>query len=325
MGRYIIRKIGEMLLTLFMIILIVFFIFELIPGNPARIMLGMNASQEQVDALSAELDLDAPFPVKIARYLNALAHGNLGYSFRFEDTVAHLIGESIGYTLSLVLLAFLFILILSIPLALLASAKPGSLIDNGIRVFAETSLAIPPFFMAILLMLLFKTSQLVIRQTTGLMSIWSQYWLPALAIALSRLAMAMEFLRDAIVAQKKSGYIKTAIGKGAGKDRIIFKHVLRNSLVPFITVLGLILAEVFSGSVIIEQVFLIPGLGRLLVTAVEARDFRLTQGIILLLASIVVLVNFIVDFINQWIDPRIREKQMRRSSPKYDFRLKRGH
>lgn len=309
MIRYILRKMGEMLITLCLIILIVFFIFELIPGNPARIMLGMNATQEQVDALSEELDLNASFPVKIVRYMSALFQGDLGYSFRFQEPVSGLVGDALNYTLSLALLSFVFIVLLSIPLALLAAKKPGGIVDMGIRFGVETTLAIPPFFMAIILMLIFRTSQLAIRNTFGISQIWSQYWLPALAIALSRLAMAMEFLRDAIVEQKKAGYIKTAIGKGASKSRIIWKHVLRNSLVPFITVLGLILAEVFSSSIIIEQVFLIPGLGRLLVTAVEARDFRLTQAIILLIATIVVFVNFLVDLINQWIDPRMRSEQ----------------
>ncbi len=311
MAKYLIKKIGEVLLTLCIILLIIFLIFECIPGNPARIMLGMNADNDQVEQLEEKLGVNESLPIKIKNYLSDVFRGDFGYSYSFSENVSTLIKAAFPYTMILALYAFLFIIVLSVPLAFLSSGKSGSRLDHLLRLFAQIALSIPPFFMAIILMLLFKTSQLALGAGQGAASDFSlgRFWMPALAIALSRLAMPLEFLRDAIVEQKKAFYIKTAIGKGASSGRILFLHVLRNSLVPFVTVLGLILAEVFSGSIIIEQVFLIPGLGRLLVTAVERRDFRLTQGIILLIALIVVLVNFVVDLLNQLIDPRIRSRQ----------------
>ncbi|NLJ94279.1 MAG: ABC transporter permease [Clostridiaceae bacterium] len=327
MTRYIVKKIIDMIITIFIIVLIVFAMFELIPGNPARIMLGMNASNAQVAALEAELGLDKSIFVKIYTYFSDLFNGDLGFSFRFQRPVIELITEALPYTLFLALYAFFFIIILAIPLAILAARKPNSKLDNFIRISSETCLAIPPFFMAIILMLIFRTSQLALQGGSvdfDLNNAFQSYWMPALAIALSRLAMAMEFLRDSIIEQRESDYVKTAIGKGASRSRVMFFHIFRNSLVPFITALGLILAEVFSGSIIIEQVFLIPGLGRSLVTAVEARDFQLTQGIVLLIAFIVVFVNFCVDLINQFIDPRIREqnKKLYKSRNTFFLRMK---
>lgn len=324
MGRYIVRKTVEMLVTLLLIILIVFAIFELIPGNPARIMLGINASNEQVEALEKELGLHDSVPIKIKNYLVNLTQGDLGHSIRFGQPVGSLIIKALPYTLFLALYAFLLILVFSIPLALLSAHKPGSVLDNTIQFITETSLAIPPFFMAMILMLIFKTTQLSLNGSQAgfnLANAWQRYAMPALAIALSRVAMAMEFLRNSLVEEKQKIYVKTAIGKGASPKRVTFKHVLRNSLVPYITVLGLILAEVFGGSIIIEQVFLIPGLGRLLVTAVEARDFQLTQGIVLIIATVVVIVNFLVDFINQFIDPRIQTEETSSLKPSLITRI----
>ncbi|HHT24410.1 MAG TPA: ABC transporter permease [Clostridiaceae bacterium] len=309
MARYILQKAGQMLITLLLIVFIVFIMFELIPGNPARIMLGMNASQEQITALELELGINEPLPLKIKNYFAGLIQGDLGRSIRFDKPVGELIGAAAPTTFSLAIYAFILIIVLSVPLALLAARKQGSFFDNSIRFVTETTLAIPPFFMAIILMLIFRTTQLGLSSGQGNLAspgFLRQFLMPALAIALSRVAMAMEFLRDAIIEQKRMFYTRAAVGKGATKSRILFFHIFRNSLVPFVTVLGLILAEVFGGSIIIEQVFLLPGLGRLLVTAVEARDFPLTQGIIILIAIVVIVVNFLVDLINQFIDPRIR-------------------
>ncbi|NLM18870.1 MAG: ABC transporter permease [Clostridiaceae bacterium] len=309
MAQYILKKTGQMLITLLLIILIVFIMFELIPGNPARIMLGMNASQEQVAALELELGIREPLPLKIKNYFVGLMQGDLGRSIRFDKPVGELISEAAPVTFSLAIYAFILIVALAVPLALLAARKQGSFLDNSIRFVTETTLAIPPFFLAIILMLIFRTTQLGLSSGQGNLAspgFLRKFLMPSLAIALSRVAMALEFLRDAIIEQKKMFYTRAAVGKGASKSRIMFFHIFRNSLVPFVTVLGLILAEVFGGSIIVEQVFLLPGLGRLLVTAVEARDFPLTQGIIILLAIVVIIVNFLVDFINQFIDPRIR-------------------
>ena len=214
-----------MLITLLLIILLVFIMFELIPGNPARIMLGMNAGDEQVAALEAELGINDPLPLKIKNYIVGLVQGDLGRSIRFDKPVNELIGEAAPATFSLAIYAFILIVVISVPLALLAANKQGSILDNSIRFITEMTLAIPPFFMAIILMLIFRTTQLSLSPGQSNLSsagFLRQFLMPALAVALSRVAMALEFLRDAVVGQKKMFYTKTAIGKGASKSRIIF-------------------------------------------------------------------------------------------------------
>ncbi|HHX38180.1 MAG TPA: ABC transporter permease [Clostridiaceae bacterium] len=311
MAAYLLRKLRDTVFTLLLVSIIVFIIFALIPGNPARIIAGVNAAPEKVAFIEAELGLDQPLPVRFINYLAGLVTGNPGMSLRFHVPVTELIGDAAPITLGLAFYAFFIIIILAIPLGLIAARRPGGVVDTVIHIFTETTLAIPPFFMAIILMLIFRVTQADVGGSLGeSVMTWGakikMLSLPALAIALSRLAMAVEFLRDALVEQSHTDYVRTARGKGASQMRIRLYHVLRNCLVPTITALGLILAEVVGGSIIIEQVFLLPGLGRLLFTAVEARDFPLVQTIIMLIALLVVAVNFVVDFLNQFIDPRLR-------------------
>lgn len=306
MGQYILRKLRDMVLTLALVVVLVFLMFSVISGNPARIMAGVNASPEKVAVIEAQLGLDQPLPVRFVRYVGGLVTGDLGHSIRFDRPVSELVGQAAPVTMTLALCAFLMVVAAAIPLGVLSARRPGGALDTVIHVATETVLAIPPFFMAIILMLIFRTGQsLSGTGASGGVDI-GQLMLPAAAIALSRMAMATAFLRDALVEQSRSDYVRTARGKGASPARVIWRHMFRNSLMPMLTAAGLILAEVVGGSVIIEQVFMVPGLGRLLVTAVEARDFPLTEGIILLIATLVILVNFLVDLCNQFIDPRLR-------------------
>lgn len=307
-----------MIVTLVIISVIVFLMFSVIPGNPARLMLGVEATNEQVAALEHDLGLDRPAPERFVSYFGGLLTGNMGTSIRFGKPVSELIAEAAPVTLSLAFMAFLLVILLAFPLGILASRRPGGLVDTVIHVITEVTLAIPHFFMAILLILIFRIADTALGNASfesasnDLGRFLTALILPAVAIALSRLAMALEFLRDSLVEQQKQDYVRTARAKGVGEARILFAHVLRNSLVPAVTALGLILAEVVGGSVIIEQVFMLPGMGRLLVTAVEARDFPLAEGIILYIATLVVLVSFLVDLLNQFIDPRLRLTGWRR-------------
>ncbi len=308
MGYTLLKKFRDMLVTLWLIVTLVFLMFTVIPGNSAEILAGLDATPERVAALEKTYGLDQPIPIQYVRYLGRLLTGDLGDSIRFGQPVGRLMGQAALTTLSLAGYAFLLILIFGLILGILAAIRPRGLVDLTISTLTEATLAVPPFFMAILLMLVFRFAHTggIQQPHLGFGGWLAQYTLPALAIALSRLAMVVSFLRDAIAQQWSMDYVRTARSKGASLGRILRHHVLRNSMVPTITALGLILTEVISGSVIIEQVFLLPGLGRLLVTAVEARDFPLSQGIILWIAFFVVVVNFFVDILNQYADPRLR-------------------
>lgn len=319
MGIYLLKKIRDMMITLLILVIIVFLMFYVIPGNPARIMLGMNAPEDKVARLEEELGINEPLPARFAVYLGKLLTGDPGHSVRFDRPVTDLIKERLPVTLTLALFAFLLVLLLAIPLGLLAARRPGGVLDSAIHVVTEAHLAIPAFFMAILLRLcaaavsptLSNLQYTEPAQSVGLFLFVLA--LPAAAIALPRVALVVQFLRDAVVEQTSMDYVRTARSKGATRRRIIFCHVLRNSMVPVVTTLGLVLGDVIGGSVIIEQVFMLPGIGRLLITAVEARDFPLTQGIILFIAFAVILVSFLVDLLNQFIDPRLRERPAKRA------------
>jgi peptide/nickel transport system permease protein len=318
-GIYLLRKIRDMMITLLILVIIVFLMFYVIPGNPARIMLGMNAPADKVARLEEELGINEPLPARFATYLGKLLSGDPGHSVRFDRPVIDLIKERLPMTLTLALFAFLLVLLLAIPLGLLAARRPGGFLDSAIHVITEAHLAIPAFFMAILLRLCAAAVSPTLNnlqytepeQSVGLFLLVLA--LPAAAIALPRVALVVQFLRDAVVEQTSMDYVRTARSKGATRKRIIFCHVLRNSMVPVVTTLGLVLGDVIGGSVIIEQVFMLPGIGRLLITAVEARDFPLTQGIILFIAFAVILVSFLVDLLNQFIDPRLRERPAKRA------------
>lgn len=314
MFGYFLRRLRDLLLTLFLTVSFVFLMFRVIPGDPARIAAGVEAGPEKVALLAEQMGTNQPVGRQYINYLAGFFTGNPGRSLRFQRPVAELIGEALPVTLSLAFCAVLIIVILALPLSVLAANKPGRFLDRSLQVGGEVCLAIPPFFMAIILMLLFRLTPTALSERAG----WLRLLLPALAVALSRLAMAVEFLRDALVFQREQDYVRTARGKGLKDGAIMWKHVLRNSLLPAITALGLIVAEVVGGSIIIEQVFMLPGLGRLLITAVEARDFPLASGIIIFIAVAIILINFAVDLINRKIDPRLVDF----SRP---FRVRSGH
>lgn len=307
------KKVRDMLVTLLLLIIVVFLMFYIIPGNPARIMLGMNAPPEQVAALEASLGLNDPPGVRFVRYLSSVVRGNFGDSIRFDAPIVDLVAERLPVTLSLAGLAFLIVLLLAVTLGILASRKPGGALDNFIHVISEVHLAIPAFFMAMILRLiatavwpaLADASYVSVNEDSG--AFFVSLILPAFAIALPKVALPVQLLRDSLVEQSTMDYVRTAQAKGAGRTRILFHHVLRNSVLPLVTALGLILTEIIGGSVIIEQVFSLPGIGRLLLTAVEARDFPLAQSIILIIGFVVVFLGFVVDLLSQWIDPRLRE------------------
>ncbi len=298
--------------TLLFILVITNLVFYVVPGDPARIMLGTNASEAEVMALRQTLGLEQPWPQQIATYVGGLFRGDLGTSMRFSLPVTDLLGSRFTLSLMLAMEALVLVLLVGIPLAVLSAKKPGGALDTLINVVTQTGLAIPSFFVAILLTLLLGLvfhnfgGVLYIEPERGLWLSIRSLFLPAVAVAIPRIAWVVQFLRQALIEQRSMDYVRTAKGKGVSAFRLYSVHLLRNALVPLVTTMGIVLAELFAGAIVIEQVYNLPGLGRLLITAIEARDFPLTQGIILLVASLVVLVGFVVDLLNQAIDPRLR-------------------
>lgn len=310
--KYLLKKALQFVITLFLVSLITFAAFSVIPGDPARVILGVNATDTQVLLLREKLGLDQPLPVQYGKWLLGAVSGDLGESVRFGDPVASLIGQRIPVTLSLGFLALAITLLLAFPLGILSSQHPGKKLDHVISITSHIFVSLPPFVIGLLLTLLLGlTFRLFVagkyvsykESMTGFIGC---LLVPALAIALPKIAMTVKFIRSSILAEKKKEFVRTAQSHGLSEHSVMMRHILPNAMVPVLTTLAIITSEILGGSLIIEQTFNIPGLGRLLLESITSRDFPLIEGIVLYLAAIVVTVNFFMDVLYSWIDPRIR-------------------
>ncbi len=302
-------------MTLFLVSLLIFFVFQIIPGDPVLSRLGQEADPALEALLREELGLDQP-PMR--RYINwvvALSRGDLGTSIRFRMPVQELIGQRLPNTLALAIWSFMLILVISIPLGIwLAkhSRGPAGLLINGMT---QLGIAIPSFWMAILLMLVFgvKLGWLPIHgyvpwRENPLGFIRSMI-LPGLAVSFSSIAIVVRYLRASLLDQMLQDYVRTARNKGLTENVILYRHVLRNAFLPVLTILGVILVNILTGSIVIESTFSIPGLGQLLQTAIRNRDLPLVQGITLYVSVVVTFGFLFVDLLSAKIDPRIRDKE----------------
>ncbi len=312
LAAFTLRKFRDLLITLLLMSALVFLLFYVIPGDPVTMILGTEASPEKRAALEDLLDLNEPVPQRYVKSVTGLfSDQDPSLSLRFQQPVQDLIGPRLSLTFRLAFLAFALIVVLVIPLGLSMALHRGSRLDRILGYVGEFFMAIPGYFLGLVLILIFA---FVFKSFTpgsyqGPEAGWGPHLaslvLPCLALALPKLAQALLFFRTALVAAQDEDYVRTARSKGAGKPRIVAFHLIRNSLLPLVTSLGLILADLITGSLIVEQVFVLPGAGRLLLTAIEARDLPLAQAIILALAAAVVVINVLVDLVNALIDPRL--------------------
>jgi peptide/nickel transport system permease protein len=310
--QYIIRRIATLLVTLILVSVVTFLAFNVIPGDPAVVMLGINASPQRIAALRQELGLNQDLFTRYIHWMMNFVKGSLGRSIRFSEPIRDLLATRLPVTLWLSILAVILILLISIPLGIYAAKKEGCLIDTGMNVIGQINMAIPSFFLGMLLILIF-----------GIILKWFepgnyidyhqnfigfiQYLItPAIAIAIPKIATVVKFLRSSIIQQMSLDFVRTAYSKGNTDNAVLYGHVLKNAIIPIITLMAMIVADIFAGSIIIEQLFGLPGIGRLLIVAISARDFPLAQAIVIYMAGMVVLINFLVDLSYQVIDPRIR-------------------
>ncbi|MCL2719363.1 MAG: ABC transporter permease [Lachnospiraceae bacterium] len=312
--RYTLQKLTTMLITLVTISFLVFLSFHLIAGDPATKMLGTEATPERLAALRTEMGLDAPFLVRYVRWFTAFITGDFGSSYSYNMPVSAMIGDKVPITLTLTFMAFLLIILLSIPLGVYTAKKANRLIDRIIMVVNQIIMAVPPFFAGIILTLVFGlilrlfTPGGYVSYKTDSLKFITYLFFPALALALPKAAMAIKLLRSSVLAEARLDYVRTAYSKGNSTNQVLYRHVLKNAMIPFITFLGMTLAEMIAGSIIIEQVFGIPGLGRILLTSIANRDYPVVMAIIILIAFMVLVVNIVVDIIYGLIDPRIKQR-----------------
>ena len=291
--KYAAKRIAMLLVTMVIVSLLEFVAVDLISGDPATAMLGTAATPEKVAALRAELGLDRPLLVRYGEWLAGFFTGNLGVSYSYGQPVWDLISSKVLVTLVLSLMSFVLIVAVSIPMGLRSAMGGGKLegVRDGVHtVVNQLCMAVPPFFTGILLSWLFGT---VLQ-------------FAASSLAIPRIAMTTRMLRGTIREELQKDDVRTAISRGNDRKGVLRRHVLKNSLVVTVTFLAQTMAEIVAGSIVVEQVFAIPGLGRMLVASISSRDYPTVQAIVVILAFWVVLAGTVADLINQRIDPRLR-------------------
>lgn len=309
--KYVVRKILTTILTLFAVTFFVFLSFHVISGDPASSMLGTEATPQKVAALREELGLNDPVLVQYGRWAAGLLHGDMGTSYSYRMPVTGMVANKIPVTITLTLMAFVLMVVISIPLGIYTAKHEGSVVDRVIYIINQIIMAIPPFFSGILITLLFGrifklfTPGGYVSYEKDFAGFVGYLFFPAVAIALPKAAMAVKLLRSSVIKEAKLDYVRTAYSRGNRTNDVLYKHVLKNALIPVVTFLGMALADMIAGSIIIEQVFSIPGLGRILLTSISNRDYPVVMAVIVCIAVLVLVVNMAVDLIYGLIDPRI--------------------
>ena len=311
--KFYIKKISGLLITIFLVTLITFFTFNILPGNPALAILGPDADTAQIQALEAEFHLDQPLYSRYFSWITGVLRGDLGYSYRYGQKVSVIISKAFGVTFSLGLFSLVLTVLMGLPLGIVMGQYSRKKSVKVLEVFDQIWLSTQGFCTAILLIMIF-TVILKLFPSMGYVPFFQNplqslrtMFLPALSLSFGSSAILARYLKTDFTMQKSLDYVRTARSKGLSTGRIVFVHILRNSLICVVTTLGLIVTDILGGSIIIENVFSLPGIGRLIATSITSRDFPLIQGLVLYLAVITVSVNFIVDILYQVIDPRTRE------------------
>ena len=310
--KYAAKRVLMLLLTMVIVSLLAFVAFDLISGDPATAMLGTEATPEKVAVLREQLGLNRPLLARYGEWLLGFFTGNLGTSYSYNQPVWDLIAPKVLVTLCLSLMSFLLIVVVSIPVGVRSVRQTGRVRDAVRTVVNQLCMAVPAFFIGILLSWLFSTvlKWFVHGKFPGLAQDFSgsmkYLFFAALAIAIPRIAMTVRMLRSTILNEMQKDYVRTAISRGNDRGGVLYRHVLKNALVPVVTFLAQTMAEIVAGSIVVEQVFGIPGLGRMLVTSISNRDYPTVQAIVVILAFWVVLAGTVADILNQRIDPRLR-------------------
>ena len=318
--KHFVKKIITLIMTLFVVSVAAFIAFQIIPGDVVTSILGTEATPEREAQLREELGLDQP-PVK--RYLNWMTDvvkGDLGVSYRYSKNmnemmpVEELIGDKLPVTLWLAAVSLVIIIVISIPLGVLWAKSKSHVLDAVLSVITQVTMAIPSFFLGILvtyvfgIILKFFAPGSYVSYKEDFAGFLGYLIFPAISIALPKIAMTARFLRNSMLTEMKSDYVRTAYSKGCTDQTVMYGHVLRNALMPVVTFLGMIIAEIVAGSIVVEQVFGLPGVGRLLISSISTRDFPVVEILILYITFVVIFVYFIVDILYRVIDPRISNR-----------------
>jgi len=312
MAYYVLNRLVQLVLVIFFLSIIVFTIVRLIPGDPAAVMLGTEATPQALAQIRKEMGLDEPLVIQYVKWVQNVLAGNFGTSWVSKKPAIDLILGALPVTLQLVTGAFLVALIIAVPAGILSAVRPRSWIDQGSTAFAMLGISLPNFWLGIMLVLLFAL-QLRWLPPSGYLPFRADpvgalqaSILPAVTLGVALAAPLTRFLRSGMLDVLGLDYVRTARAKGVTERRVVGRHALRNALLSVVTVLGLQLGSLLGGSIVIEQVFGWPGIGRLSLAAIQQRDYGVVQGIVLFVATGFVGINFAVDLLYLYLDPRIR-------------------
>lgn len=312
--RHIAKSLVGLIVTLLVISFVIFLVMEAVPGDPAEIMLGTSAAPDTLAALRHQLGLDQPFMVRYADWLIGLVQGNLGNSYTYHTPVAQLIGERLTVTLPLTGLAVLLSVSISLPLGVVAASKPNGIVDIVASLFSQIGIAVPNFWIGLLLILGFALA-LGWFPAGGFPGWEDGFWpsitallLPAIALAIPQAAVLTRVTRAAVIEITNEDFVRTARAKGATPSHALWRHVVPNALIPVVTMLGMQISVLIAGTVLVENVFTLPGMGTLAYQALAQRDLIVIQNVVLFFAAIVMGVNFIVDALYTVLDPRLRTR-----------------
>jgi peptide/nickel transport system permease protein len=312
MLRYALKRLLSLVISLLVASAVIFFVIEVAPGDPAQFMLGINAQPDTVAALRSELGLDVP---KFERYLNwvaGLATGDLGVSYQYRTPVAAMVADRLWVSLPLAFYALALSTAIAIPVGIYAAARRGQPGDVAVMRATQFGVAVPNFWFAMILVLIFAINLRwfaaggFVGWDKGLLAGMKSLTLPAIALALPQAAILARVMRSALLDVLGEDYMRTARAKGLTKRQTLWRHGVRNALIPVLTILGLQLAFLLAGAIIIEQVFYLPGLGRLIFQSISARDLIVVESVVMLLVFAVIVVNFLVDLAYALVDPRLR-------------------
>jgi peptide/nickel transport system permease protein len=316
MLAFLLQRFASFAATLAVASLVVFAVLELLPGRPAEVMLGDTATPESIAALEARLGLDRPAPLRYLTWVGGLLRGDSATSYAYDTPTFDLIAERLQVSLPLALLAMLLTVAVALAAGVYAASHHRRAGDTGVMLLSQLGLSIPNFWLAILLILLFAVQLQWVGaggfpgwtedDGGGLGAGLAALLLPALSLAAVQAAILARVTRSSVLEALREDYVRTARAKGLSRSQVLWGHVLRNAMIPVLTIMGLQFANLITGAIIVENVFVLPGIGRLVFQAIANRDLVLVRDVVMLLAAVVVLVNFVVDVLYAVVDPRLR-------------------
>ncbi|MEN8891336.1 ABC transporter permease [Planktotalea arctica] len=314
MLRYSLKRLLSLVISLIIASLVIFLVIEVAPGDPASFMLGINAQEDTLDALREELGLNQS---KLERYLSwtfGMLQGDFGTSYTYRTPVADMVADRLWVSLPLALYALALSTLIAFPAGIYAASRRGGAGDVSIMGATQLGVAIPNFWFAMMLVLVFAINLRWFSAggfpgwDEGLFTGFKALTLPAIALALPQAAILARVMRSSLLDILNEDFIRTARAKGLNQSQALWRHALRNALIPVLTIIGLQFSFLLAGSIIIEQVFYLPGLGRLVFQSISQRDLIVVESVVMLLVFAVIMVNFIVDLAYAWVDPRLRSR-----------------